>query len=205
MMHFVWRLSECVHSFRNLFRGSKNWVLKFFGGRQSKLVCLHTDLKSCKYLPLMKPWNVLLTCAWSKWCATAQHKSTYRGLWISESWWLSGGHLVVIAWCSEYWQLRVTSPDWLSLFRFTTPNKHVFAAEAGYAPTQFTMLYIVAVPRVEIKHYSVADSIMLVRSKRCITELLWRGSYVLCKLVNTWHVYATHTSPTLSGRSVLRW
>lgn len=85
-----------------------------------------------------------------------------------------GGCLVVIAWCSEYWQLRVrvTSPDWLSLFRFTTPNKHVFAAEAGYAPTQFTMLYIVAVPRVEIKHYSVADSIMLVRSKRCITELL---------------------------------
>ena len=113
----------------------------------------------------------------------------------------AGGHSLVF----RVLATQVTSPDWFSLFRFTTPNKHVFAAEAGYAPTQFTMLHIVAVPRVEIKHYSVADSIVLVCSKCCITELLQRGSHVLCKLVNTRYVYVAHMSPTLSGRSVLRW
>ena len=64
-----------------------------------------------------------------------------------------------------------------------------------HPPTQFTMLYIVAVPRVEIKHYSVADLIVLVRSKCCIAEQLFRGrgSYVLCKLIldtSTQHIWA---------------
>ena len=81
---------ECVHSFRFSVQGQQKLSIDILWG-----TCLHTDLKSCKCLPLMKPWNVLLTCAWSEWCATAQHKSTYRGLWICESWWLSGGHSLV--------------------------------------------------------------------------------------------------------------
>ena len=93
----------------------------------------------------------------------------------------AGGHSLVF----RVLATQVTTPDCFSLFRFTTPNKHVFTAETGYVPTQFTMLYIVAVPRVEIKHYSVADLIVLVRSKCCIAEQLFRGrgSYVLCKLI----------------------
>ena len=60
---------------------------------------------------------------------------------------------------------------------------------------------------VEIEHYSVAyfDHITVtVRSAKTKYFHYGRGSYALCKLMNTWHIYTARMSPTANGSSVLK-
>ena len=65
--------------------------------------------------------------------------------------------------------------------------------------------------QVEIKQYFVAYFVCTLRSNHSTVELpLWavavgggRCSYVLGKLMNTYHVYTAHMSLTLNGSSAL--
>ena len=114
---------ECVYSFRNSVQGQQ----------KLSIVNLH----------LMKPWNVRspymcvvrMVC---NYCTLHNTKVHAKDCGFVRA----GGHSLVF----RVLATQVTTPDCFSLFRFTTPNKHVFTAEAGYVPTQFTMLHIVAVP-----------------------------------------------------------
>ena len=61
--------------------------------------------------------------------------------------------------------------------------------------------------QVEIKHHSVAyfDHITVtVRSAKTQYFRYGWGSYSLCKLMNTWHIYTARMSPTANGSSVLK-
>ena len=58
--------------------------------------------------------------------------------------------------------------------------------------------------RVEIEHYSVAYCITCVRSTVTQYFRYGRGSYALCKLMNTWHIYTACMGPTPNGSSALQ-
>ena len=59
---------------------------------------------------------------------------------------------------------------------------------------------------VEIEHYSIAycETYYCFRSAVMQCFRYGRGSYALCKLMNTWHVYTAHMGPTSNGSSALQ-
>ena len=59
---------------------------------------------------------------------------------------------------------------------------------------------------VEIKHYSVAYFDRHYRVRSTATQYFHYGwdSYLLCKFMNTWHVYTVSMSPTLTSNVVMQ-